>query len=466
MNRMQAVLGKEPVPRQQFSLTRENSPTQNRVERVLFYVFLAVVLTVPLAFLRLGRPSMVKWFIIGTFPPVIAVFWVFNRTFAGRLRIQCSIVTLGVLALLVTHVISLVAATNAYLTLTEISKMLGLVATYFLVANLCANDRDLDKLVWAVALSGCVAAIYGILQHFGYDFMDWEQVAATPVERGPSTFGHANFAAHFFIIAIPLTVVLAIRQKSYLLRGIAVLPVLAMVGHLLISGARGAALGIALAAAIVTAVLLRRQGRTTGADEEVSRVQIPKMAMAAVCVLLVATACVIVVKAWRVKESDALAFEEGQGIFRVRLWGTGARVFMDKPVLGCGAGNYEVASMPYWDDWEQENFVNNNKMSYHVHNEYIETLAEQGIIGFGAFLFLIVAALHESFQISKSRDSRGGPLYGFAFLAAIVAVAVDSIFNFDLHTPAAAFSFWMMLGMITFLASGRKSRSNSEPCDG
>ncbi len=421
-----------------------------KFDRTIFYLFLATVVIVPLALWLPMRPSVAKWYLIRTVFPCLAVVWLVYRTLTDRLVVRWSLVTAFAVAILGTQCISLINAVNPWLTFAEISNSLGLLAAYFLAANTILRAADRDKLLWGIAISGSIAALYGIAQRFGWDFIPWQEVSNTPVERGVSFFGHANFAAHFLVAALPLTAGLLITRRATMSRVVVGILGLLMFGHFAVTGTRGAALGLSAGIISVVVVLLgTRERGEPGSEDSGGKAHAArwKVAIAATLAVIAASA---VTAAWRVKDSDILTVREGQIVFRLWTWQTGIRVFTQHPIFGIGAGNYEVVSPAYWGDFEIERFVDDNVMSYRVHNEYIETAAEQGVIGLAALSGLIMMALYEAGRIARSDTRREALPHGLGLIAAVIGIAVDCIVNFDLQTPASALLFWVILGMITY----------------
>ncbi len=421
-------------------------------EMSVFCILLLAVAAVPLAFVPIGRPSYVKWLIIETVFPCLCAGWMVYHILGRRRPLRFSMVTVFAVAVFLAQILSFVNATNAHLVWVELVKTIGLFSAYFLVANLAMGTGRQTSLILALCIPGAVAGAYGVAQHFGWDFFQWEKSLLTPTTRGVSTFGHPNFAAHFLITVIPLTVCLLVAVRSKLIKALVAVCMVPMLWHLSITGSRGAALGLAAAACMVVILLfVDRRGRD-GSDTGRLRTR----RNIAVAAILLAVAVSAVVAAWKVKQSDPLSVREGQSMFRLRTWGTGIRLFLDHPAFGSGAGNYEVASPAYWDDVEQKNFMVNNRMSYRVHNEYIQTAAEQGIPGILAFIGLLAMGISEALQLVGSSNRRQR-IYGLGFLAVIVAISVDSIFNFDFQTPASVLVFWVTLGMISVNVNDMKT---------
>ena len=122
---------------------------------------------------------------------------------------------------------------------------------------------------------------------------------------------------------------------------------------------------------------------------------------------------------------------------RLTAWKGTWDAFRDYPILGTGLGTFQYifkAYQPeglslYWD---------------HAHNDYLEALLELGIIGalFVVFFFFSV------FKVLFNKEWEGQETYlGAAFSASIAAIAVHSIFDFNLHILSNALLFSLILGM-------------------
>jgi O-antigen ligase len=152
-----------------------------------------------------------------------------------------------------------------------------------------------------------------------------------------------------------------------------------------------------------------------------------------------------------VAKSDLLSGRFGSiaepGDIRPRLWQAGIQAFDLQPVVGTGAGTYLVYGRQFRDPTVQTDPV-------YAHNDYVQLLAEYGVTG-GALLVCFVAAhflaawkcvswkLRRLQRNEKALSSSLALVIGAG--AAIAALAVHSIFDFNLQIPGntlfAAFLF-------------------------
>jgi O-antigen ligase len=110
------------------------------------------------------------------------------------------------------------------------------------------------------------------------------------------------------------------------------------------------------------------------------------------------------------------------------------------PWLGTGLGTFSVAYPSV-----QTAFA--GKFVSHAHNDYLEFAAELGIpaalLLFGA-VFYVLLQCTRSFYCSASRSEKTVALGCFGSLSAI---SLHSLTDFNLHIPANALVFFVVLGL-------------------
>lgn len=134
---------------------------------------------------------------------------------------------------------------------------------------------------------------------------------------------------------------------------------------------------------------------------------------------------------------------------RVLYWRVGWEMFRSHPLTGVGANNYEVAFATARERFAAKNAdstlvgMNEELLTQYAHNEYVQVLAELGLVGillFGAFCMFMV----RTFWIAVRRSRRPLPALGAG--AGLLAFAISS--------AASAFSFrWFGSGLMFFFAA-------------
>jgi O-antigen ligase len=143
---------------------------------------------------------------------------------------------------------------------------------------------------------------------------------------------------------------------------------------------------------------------------------------------------------------------------RLAHWIAGLRMFVTHPVLGVGAGNYDVAyaayALPDWPD-----------ALGHAHNYYINVAAETGILGFVAFFALTAAALYLGWYVVRYTGLSGAlpssqRALALGLFGAIVALAVHNLTD-DLFVHAMELQFALTLGCLIALLRMNAARQSS-----
>jgi O-antigen ligase len=150
---------------------------------------------------------------------------------------------------------------------------------------------------------------------------------------------------------------------------------------------------------------------------------------------------------------------------RIGLWRETLDLIAAYPIAGCGFGAYEAAFLRYK---RSAPMVNDS----HAHNEYLELLAEAGVVGFALCVVLAArpilavaqAALRVSWRGSSSRgassrsgdsprassrgaDSLGSSALALACAGSMTAILAHSLVDFNLRIPANGMVFFWVLGI-------------------
>ncbi len=127
---------------------------------------------------------------------------------------------------------------------------------------------------------------------------------------------------------------------------------------------------------------------------------------------------------------------------RSNIWRAAINLFRDHPFTGTGYGNWKITSIPY-----ERLYNNDNAISVHAHNDFLESFGETGIFGGVAYLLLFLLAPIFSLKNLFSKtipNEKKIPL--LISLIGLAAYFVDSNLNFPLERAT------MQLYFILFFA--------------
>ena len=135
-----------------------------------------------------------------------------------------------------------------------------------------------------------------------------------------------------------------------------------------------------------------------------------------------------------VKKYNSGTIETSQG-FRLHMWKGALNIFLQNPIAGTGTGGYKNAMHQYKKDGDTQDFI-------HPHNSFLYMASNFGIIGIGAFLWLLTTYFKKAWQ---SRNT----LNGFSMLSFGVVFLIGSLTDTQILSLATAIMFALMTGLRT-----------------
>jgi len=196
---------------------------------------------------------------------------------------------------------------------------------------------------------------------------------------------------------------------------------------LVLTGSRSGIASLIFAMSVL-AVLVARQVRGQ-----------TRRALAVVYVLLL----VVGVFGWTGLEATVDRFERAPSEIgeRVTAWRDTLRIFGDFPVFGTGFGGYGTAMLVYQT-------ADRTSIYVQAHNEYLQILAEGGVLGAAAVLATIVVIvgavrrrLGQDEEWTSTRWIRAGAVAG------LLGIAAQSVLDFSLQMPGNAILFVVVLAI-------------------
>jgi O-antigen ligase len=331
-----------------------------------------------------------------------------------------------------------------FLTRTELLKLAAYLLIFFLTAQAFRTRAELSQLAWFVVALCFAVSLFGIIQYFTSDNeLYW--IHNLKIQGEPfGPFVNRNHFAGFLELTLPVGLALmifrSVRRDLFLLTTLlTIVPISAVV----LSGSRGGIVGFAFEVGVLA--LLARSGRT--------RLGKGSHGIAIGILMLAALALIGWVGAGRaIERFSKLSSHEIPTDRRVSMFRGAAHIFLAYPVKGCGLGTLV-------DVYPRYETAYDGKLVDHVHNDYIEALAETGILG-GlcglAFLWLFYREARKHFIAEQGHLSRA--LHAAA-IAAVSGLLVHSFVDFNLHIPSNALFFLLQ----AYVATSPPLPSNSLP---
>jgi len=121
----------------------------------------------------------------------------------------------------------------------------------------------------------------------------------------------------------------------------------------------------------------------------------------------------------------SISFSNESSSNRFSLWADAIEFIYHNP-LGVGLGNWKIESIAY-----DKKYIRNYIVPYHSHNDFLQILAELGVLGLIAYVTFLMVPVIKVIQKLKSLDFN----FWIFILMSIVAFFLDALLNFPIARP-------------------------------
>ena len=282
----------------------------------------------------------------------------------------------------------------------------------------------LATVVWTCALGCGIQAFRG----------DWSQGLAVPPWASYSARG---LAAGLCLGAGLL--VCRIYETGRGARALCWLATLTTAAALSLTNSKGAYLAVLVALAVFVllfALISQRPRRNAGLVLGVY-----------VLAVLAAVALVIVSHGIRTKITAAFGAQTASNMFRILTWKGTLIMALHHPWVGIGPAAFKSVYMNYAVVGYTEA----------AHENYLQVLAEQGVFGAVAFLWLLGAVLFTGWRaLRRVGADRGSQLLAAGGICGVVAFLVHGLVDYGWYIGATSLTLWFLAGVLAHLAHGRE----------
>ncbi|HEY6246285.1 MAG TPA: O-antigen ligase family protein [Pyrinomonadaceae bacterium] len=316
---------------------------------------------------------------------------------------------------------------------------------FFFVLLLCASTKAIRKSIPILVVVVWILIISSVLETwFGAPVTDGSlRVAVKPILRASGTFGELMGVCGLLFAGFSLCV--SRNRRAVLLGATAVGCWLATLQSLERAPFIATAAGLLLL--VVTALIVCQRNQY---------LRIALLSTALVAIFVSQSLPVA-------KEPDASIVgrlnqnlqDDSSTHARLLLWAIGFEMLKAYPLTGVGGGNYQVsyddARATFASNHPNSSLVglNDHLLPMFAHNEYVQMLAELGLVGFALFVGFIVTILWEAFRGLRSGHNR-----------MMILTSGSAIVAFMLSSGASAASFRSIGGgLLLFFAAAIVLRS-------
>ena len=320
---------------------------------------------------------------------------------------------------------------SSYSTRMELLLLVSDLILLFLAVQAFRTLEDWRGFIWFGMIFGFSISIFAILQHLTFNGkLYWfREIQYGGIPFGP--YVNRNHFAGFVELILPLALVPLVlgrvrRERWLVVSLFTVVPI----GALFLSLSRGGVVSFGVELAVLALIMIQQRAAR-------------KHLFAGVAVLLLALLMVSWLGVGQLLErfSSFQSLEATAGkraSMRRDTW----QIFLEHPVAGTGLGTLQIVYPPYESLYD-------GKIVNHAHNDYLEALAETGILGgLCCAWFLGVLFVESLKRLGRLNKSFAGTLQ-LSGLVASTGFLVHSLVDFNLHIPSNAFLFFLTAHLAT-----------------
>jgi O-antigen ligase len=301
------------------------------------------------------------------------------------------------------------------------------------VCAICHTSERWRCLAAACAIGGFGVAVIGLAEASGLPtIVEWLRslhggsIPIGDIPRITSTLSHPNLAAILLELTLPLLVAWAWTASPGWRLPLG-LGVVACLIALVLTFSRAGIVAALVGLAVMAGQAMRRGERRAA------------LRLALACVVVpVALVCAAMTDPGLDRRLTAGLDESSWASpSRLAFWSVAGQMLVDHPLLGVGPDNYR---------WQFASYsgVPENNLGIHAHDQYLEALADTGILGLAALGWLLVSVVRVA-----STGLRQSTLWPWraALLASLSAWLLHAVLDdFERFWPASVV-FWLVVGL-------------------
>lgn len=322
--------------------------------------------------------------------------------------------------------------------------ILGYVALTLAYGSLITSGQQAMDLLKGLIVTSFLISLYGCLQYIGINPTE-HFIARYRGTYINSTLGNANFLGKFIVLTLPLSIGWLLLSpnsiRKFILFGVICIQAVALV----LTFTRASWLAC-ICALSVFILCLRASNMKTYLHTLVK----------GIALAVIGSACLLIgiysldfkerrfIDDIKPKLSGTFDFEHGMGSgTRLFVWRKTLDLILQRPLFGYGPDAHEKAMKVFNEEYIKK--FNNPVILDRAHNNYLDIALAQGIVGLGAYLWVIGAFVIWIRKTIMQACHREKKLIYISIFSAVSGCLINDFFIFSIVTVSP--TFWSLLGL-------------------
>jgi|LWDU01.1.fsa_nt_gi O-antigen ligase len=348
---------------------------------------------------------------------------------------------------------SLLWVENGYLATIMLAQFSVFLLVFLLTINIFTNFNKIETLLKFIIFSLALVSVLGLLQYYFFN-VDFIKNLFTQIVSPAATFGNKNFASHFVVMTLPLSLVFILTSKTN--RQVALYSAVTAVGSwfLIYTIARQAYVAIIVELFVLSLffALDKWKNKDKALLATISNKKIKLISFFSILIFLIFSAN-FTNQGFNIESGSNSKISKIQSISidksnpRLPAWINTLEMIKDHPIVGVGVGQWQVKYPLYYDRVMKDIIFNESTRLKRLHNEYLEMFANVGLIGYVFLLWLAWLSIRKIWSILS--DSRSEyRFYVLGLTLGMVGFLTVSMFSFPIRVFFPAFLLFIFIGLI------------------
>jgi O-antigen ligase len=335
-----------------------------------------------------------------------------------------------------------IAITESLYVLSKIGiEVLFFVLTTYLLIQQVLTFSNLVKAVIAFSLMSLIIALYQVihLSRSNTDFFD-------TMLNVNATFGHKNLLASVLFLTFPFLFCAFNLEKKWKIT--AILAIVLSIIIVWLVQTKAVVLTILIFSFILFLFFLRQEKQK--ADKKFVK------KMLTLVTVFIAVASIITIMN---RQKFSRLFDKKSTFERLGLWENSWEMMKEHPVLGVGAGNWQVYFPKYGlDKFSMKEVKNGITTFQRPHNDFLWVLCEMGILGLVAYVSVFVIILYYVIKLLQQNDESEWSWSYAVFFAAVVSYLLIACIDFPLERIEHQLVVYLLFSIVVaqFYSTSRK----------
>ena len=312
------------------------------------------------------------------------------------------------------------------------------------------NESAINRLTKVLIITAYLSVLYGFVQFLdgrlfpakdmgpGLDPFIWRQAFGVRVF---STYGNPNFFGNFLVLILPIIVTQFLKSRSIYLLPLILLDLLCLFA----TDTKGAWIGFGISSCVFAAIYIYY-------FTQLDRRKIIKTFMALTVVAVVAVGLVL---NYARKRPNSINF-------RVATWLSTWEMVETHPLIGVGVGSFKVIYPTFRRPVIFHIEGKHNTETDHAEQEHLEQWMDNGLIGFGIYLWLIIfvtivglRGLNSMTETLKGNRPPPAAYDLLGYLTALLGMLFHNFTDVSMRFVSSGIFLGLLPGVIINLARGQ-----------